>query len=216
MGLTFAEQGVEAFVSVLRHNLHPYRCITLHWLRRRRFLPPKGRLTVTLGRVKHIYAHTFQLIGTLWRHQGAAWIKINKRAIGLHIFIHQSLKTVLTINVTQMSQGPLITLNRYLSALDLSAVSFCNYNIRWEAALKEKKPNAYNMCLIYSNQTHQLLPSNIETCQLTLILHCLGATYAPYSIGGQAEQRECMDDTQCCCLTYYTVMHVQQIVKKMR
>lgn len=130
MGLTFAVQGVEAFVSVLRHNLHPYRCIMLHWLRRRRFLPPKGRLTVTLGRVKHIYAHTFQLMGTLWRHQGAAWIKTNKRAIGLHIFIHHSLKTFLTIKFTHMSQGPLITLNRYLSALDLSAVSFYNYNPR--------------------------------------------------------------------------------------
>lgn len=30
MGLTFAEQGVVAFVSVLRHNLLPYTCIMLH------------------------------------------------------------------------------------------------------------------------------------------------------------------------------------------
>lgn len=30
MGLTFAEQGVVAFVSVQRHNLLPYTCIMLH------------------------------------------------------------------------------------------------------------------------------------------------------------------------------------------
>lgn len=30
MGVTFAEQGVGAFVSVLRRNLLPYTCIVLH------------------------------------------------------------------------------------------------------------------------------------------------------------------------------------------
>lgn len=56
-GLTFAEQGVVAFVSAQRRNVPPHTCITLRWLRRRRSLPPKRKLTVTLGRVKHVCSH---------------------------------------------------------------------------------------------------------------------------------------------------------------
>lgn len=41
MGLTFAEQGVTALVSVLRHNLLPYTCIMLHGLMRGSFLTQK-------------------------------------------------------------------------------------------------------------------------------------------------------------------------------
>lgn len=61
MGLTFAEQGVVAFVSVLRHNLLPYTCIMLHWLRRGSFLPQEWKLAVTLDRV---FAH-FSVNGQL-------------------------------------------------------------------------------------------------------------------------------------------------------
>lgn len=55
MGLTFAEQGVVAFVSVWRHNLLLYTCIMLHWFRRGSSLPQKRKLTVTLGRLKHTH-----------------------------------------------------------------------------------------------------------------------------------------------------------------
>lgn len=41
MGLTFAEQGVMVFVSVLRHDLPPYTCTTLRGRRRGNFPPQK-------------------------------------------------------------------------------------------------------------------------------------------------------------------------------
>lgn len=64
MEVTFAEQGVAAFVSARRHKLLPYTCITLHWV---------GR-----GRRENSQSHsaefslTSQLMGGLWRHRGAA------------------------------------------------------------------------------------------------------------------------------------------------
>lgn len=85
MGLTFAEQGVVAFVSVLRHNLLPYTCIMLQWLRRGSFPLQRRKLTVTLCGVKGRLS-TFQLMGNSCRHGGAARIKINERDQSAHTF----------------------------------------------------------------------------------------------------------------------------------
>lgn len=89
------------------------------------------------------YALTFHLMASSWRHQEASGIKINKRDQSAYTSQPPPcLKTLLTLNFTQMSQGPLINLNWYLSALDLSAVSFCNYNPRIQDE-REKMANGY-------------------------------------------------------------------------
>lgn len=77
MGLTFAEQGVVAFVSVLRHNLMPYTCIMLHWLRRGSFLPQEWKLAVTLDRV---FAH-FSVNGQLAETSRSGSGEENKKSI---------------------------------------------------------------------------------------------------------------------------------------
>lgn len=66
MGVTFAEQGVAAFVSARRHNLLLYTCIMLHWVGRGSFLLQTWKLTVTL---RGVFAH-FSVNGRLvetWR-----------------------------------------------------------------------------------------------------------------------------------------------------
>lgn len=77
MGVTFAEQGVAAFVSVRRHNLLPYTCLMLHWVGRGSFL------LQTWSSQSHSteFSLTSQLMGNLWRHRGAAQEKKSIRVI---------------------------------------------------------------------------------------------------------------------------------------
>lgn len=130
MEVTFAEQGVAAFVSARRHKLLPYTCIMLHWI---------GR-----GRRENSQSHsaefslTSQLMGGLWRHRGAARGEKKNRSIDLHVLNCQFLKTFLTINHTQMSTEPWINLNAYLSAPDLSAFCACIKDKTEEAACDYK------------------------------------------------------------------------------
>ena len=145
--------------------------------RRRRILPPEKKKGKTHSHTRRSQTHMLthfsyngQLVETSRGRGGDADGNRWARSIGLHIFTHQRLKTLLTTSRAQMSQGPLISLNSDLSAIDLSAVSFCMCS-RWGG----EKAKCLWLRLNHSNQAGQLVPWNTETFKITLCSIILNA-----------------------------------------
>jgi len=170
----------------------------LRWRRKERAVFPllllfffclgKRKLSVTHTRQSqtHICSYVSANGRRGGRRRGARRIEINERdQSGPHVFsLRRRLRTFVTVNFTQMSRGPLIKWNRYLSAPDSSAASFSNYNPaiwRWEAEKWRR--------LRYCNQTdeHEILQDDI-------VHRRVKGTDPPHSVDGSARETQRKDE----------------------